>query len=132
MAGQCLAHALHQQAVAPVLQHGQGQGVLQHLLQGFFVAAQRQVQVAGIKTDAGLRGIKGAGAGEQHRVDRLVRWRGKRELRAQQGDARVHQPAGQAMDIAQHRDQAELAQCAQVRCSAMAMLAVSPVDVIAV
>jgi hypothetical protein len=55
VAGQGLSHALHQQAVTAVLQHGQGQGVLQHLLQGLLVTPQGQAQVICIKNDSCLR-----------------------------------------------------------------------------
>jgi hypothetical protein len=112
--GQQLAHALHQQAVAAVVQHRQGQGVLQHLAQGLLVAAQGQVQVAGVEVDGGARRVEGDGATEQHGVGIGMRRRVKRKFGSDERDARVHQPAGQPVGIAQHGDQAELAQRAQV------------------
>ncbi len=70
--GQRLPHPLHQQAVTPVLQHGQRQGVLQHLLQRGLIAAQRQVEVAGIQLDLCLRLLKRGGTRKQHRIDLVV------------------------------------------------------------
>ena len=70
--GQCQAHPLHQQAVTPVLQHGQRQGVLQHLLQRGLVAAQGQIEVACIHLDLRLRLLKRGGTREQHGIDRVV------------------------------------------------------------
>ena len=114
MADQRLAHARRQQAVAPVLQHGEGQGALQHLLQGLLVAPERQRQIARVKVDPRHALLKQRGSREEHPVEIAMGWRLEWELGAQQGDARVDQPAGQPMDVAQHRNQTELAQWAQI------------------
>ena len=104
-----VADPLHQQAVAAVLQHRQGEGVLQHLLQGAFVAAQRQQKVLCIKSNSGLRLVEAGRAGKQHLVGLGMRRGRKGKLGVQERDARIHQPAGQSMDVAQHRDQTKLA-----------------------
>lgn len=58
---QDLADLLGQQPVAlitPVLQHRQGHSALQHGLQRFFIPAQRQGHVAGVKTKLGLLSVE--------------------------------------------------------------------------
>ncbi len=114
MCGQRLAHALHQQAVAPVLQHRQRQGALQHLRHRGFVAAQRQCQVTCVEAQLGPPGAKGHCRRKQDREDRGIGRRRKRKARLLQRDARVHKPAGQAVDVAQHVDQGEFARGTQV------------------
>ena len=106
---QCLPHLLYQQSVAPVLQHRQWQSALQHLLQSLYITAQRQGQVTCIKPDLGLHGIELQRPGEHQPIRLYVRRRGKRKTCALQRNARIHIPAGQAVDVAQHVDQAELA-----------------------
>ena len=77
---QRLAHALHQQTVAPVGAHGEGQGALQHVLQRSFISAQRQGQVARVKVNRRAVGVERGATRKQHRISRLVcRW-GKRKL----------------------------------------------------
>ena len=110
VAGQQLAHALHQQAVAPVLQHGQRQGALQHLAQRCLVACQGQLQIARVEADGGVRRAKRHRAGEQQRVHPGMCGRRERKARLLQRQARVDQPARHAMQVAQYRHQAELAQ----------------------
>ncbi len=85
--GQRLAHLLHQQAVAPVLQHGKRQRPLQHQLQSGLVAAQRQGQIPRIKTDFRLRRVELNRGREQQRIHLRMRRRFKRETCALQGDA---------------------------------------------
>ena len=85
--GQCLSHPLHQQAVTPVLQHGQGERVLQHLLQRGLIAAQGQVKVTRVQLDLRRRLPKRGGTRKQHRIDLAVRGCRKGKLGALQRDA---------------------------------------------
>ena len=114
MTDQCLAHASCQQAVASILQHRERQGALQHLLQCLLVAPERQRKVARVKVDDSLALLKLRGSREQHAVEVAVDRRTEWKLSAQQGNARVNQPARESVDIAKHRDQTELAQRTQV------------------
>ena len=66
-----LADLLGQQPVAlitPVLQHCQGQGALQHGLQRFFMPAQWQGQVVGVKTKPCLLSVELQPIFEQQRA----------------------------------------------------------------
>ena len=86
-AAQELPHTLHQQAVAPVLEHGQGQGALQHGAQGGFVAADGQGQVAGVEAETGGVGVELHRAGEEQGIGLGVgRW-GEGKARLLQGNA---------------------------------------------
>lgn len=111
--GQQLVDAVHQQAVAPVLQHGQRQGALQHRLQRLLVATHRQREVAGVETDACGVGAEAHRPGEQIGVGVGVGRGGEGEGGLAERDARIHQPAGVAEQVAQRADEAELAQLAQ-------------------
>ena len=112
--GQSLTHLLHQQPITPVRAHSEQQGALQHALQGRFIAAHRQAQIARIKLQAVLRRLKHRGPVKQHTVAFGMRGRVKAQRGLPQAHARVGQPRGHAQGIAQHRDHTELLQRAQV------------------
>ena len=81
---QQLAHPLHQQPVATVLQHGQRQRALQHALQRALVAPQGQRKVAHIEADRRTLGLEAHWPGEHQRVHIAVRRRCERKARLQQ------------------------------------------------
>lgn len=112
--GQQMAHALYQRLLALIGTHLDRQGALQHAVEGCLIARQRCLQPARFELQAGNWRPKGnAARREQHLVDIGMRGLGKREAGMQQADRFVDQPAGKAVDIAQHRYHAELAHASQ-------------------
>ena len=101
-----LPHLRHQQAVAPVLQHGERQRALASIcVQRLLVAAQRQLQVAAHRSGSPpARAPNAQRAAREHVAHRrrhaAARGNGKRARL--QRDARIDVPAGQAVDVAQH------------------------------
>jgi len=87
LAGQRLAHLLHQQTVAPVLQHRQGQRAFEHVLQRGLVPTQRQGQVTRIKFNSCLRSIEAPWSRKKHLINSLMGGRRKSKLGAAQGNA---------------------------------------------
>ena len=86
-AAQKVAHALDEQAVAPVLQHGKGQGALEHGAQGGFVAADGQREVTGVKAESCRVCVEVHRAGKEQGVGLGVGRRREGEARLLQGDA---------------------------------------------
>ena len=84
---QQFAHALPEQPVAPVLQHGERQCALEHGAQRAFVALQPQPEVAFVKTVAGGFCVEAHVVGEHQGINIPVRWGGKREGGRLQRDA---------------------------------------------
>lgn len=90
------------------MQHRQRQGALQHLAQRGFITLQRQLQVARVKAQAAAGGAKLHRPRKQHRIGVVVGGPCEGEERLLQRNARVDEPTRQAVDVAQHRDRAEL------------------------
>ena len=107
---QQLAHALHQRFLALIGAHLNRQGALQHAVECGLIACQRGLQPACLELKAGHGCIElQIDRGKQHLIHPgMLRCR-KWEACVQQGNGLVHQPAGKAVNIAQHGNQTKLA-----------------------
>ena len=107
-------HALDQQSIAAVGQHGQPQRALEHAVEIGGAAGQRQREIMLVEDDAGAVRIEADVLAEDGRIDRDVSGLGIGKLRRTQRDRGIHRPAGEAEHVAEQGDEAELAQGAEI------------------